>query len=749
MLDVNNFSQLRIGLATADSIRTWSNGEVKKPETINYRTLKPEKDGLFCEKIFGPTKDWECYCGKYKRVRFKGIICERCGVEVTRSKVRRERMGHIELAAPVTHIWYFKGVPSRLGYLLDIAPKSLEKVIYFAARLITWVDEDKRQKDLPKLEADIRAEIAEVEKELELRLRERDEQFESEIREYEKASASGNARKADTERSQKARDKDFEELRTRAESEREFLQTVWDTIRGLAPKQLVDDEHVWREIVDRYQEYFAGGMGAEAVEDLIDRLDLDLEEISLKEVIAVAKGQRKAKAIKRLKVISAFNRTNSDGRRVNSPMGMVLRAVPVIPPDLRPMVQLDGGRFATSDLNDLYRRVINRNNRLKRLLDLGAPEIIINNEKRMLQEAVDALFDNGRRGRPVTGPGNRALKSLSDMLKGKQGRFRQNLLGKRVDYSGRSVIVSGPSLKLHQCGLPKAMALELFKPFVMKRLDDLNHAQNIKSAKRMVERQRPVVWDVLEEVIAEHPVLLNRAPTLHRLGIQAFEPVLVEGKAIQIHPLVCTAFNADFDGDQMAVHLPLSAEAQAEARILMLSTNNILKPSDGRPVTMPSQDMIIGLFWLTTDREDEIGAGRAFSSASEAIMAFDRGEITLQSKVKIRFTDIVPPLELGLDEWEDGQSLTLETTLGRSLFNDTLPADYPFVNYEVGKKALGTIVNDLAERYTKVEVAASLDALKDAGFHWATFSGVTVSIDDVTTPDKKAEILSSYEDRAA
>jgi len=424
VLDVNDSAQLTIALATAEQIRMWSNGEVKKPETINYRTLKPEKDGLFCEKIFGPTKDWECYCGKYKRVRFKGIICERCGVEVTRSKVRRERMGHIELAAPVTHIWYFKGVPSRLGYLLDIAPKSLEKVIYFAARLITWVDEEKRQKDLPKLEEDIRAEIADVERELELRLRERDEQYEAEIRGYEEASASGNARKADTERSQKARDKDFEELRTRAESEREFLQTVWDTIRGLAPKQLVDDEHVWRELVDRYQEYFAGGMGAEAVEDLISRLDMELEELSLKEVIAVAKGQRKAKAIKRLKVISAFNRTDEHGHQVNSPMGMVLRAVPVIPPDLRPMVQLDGGRFATSDLNDLYRRVINRNNRLKRLLDLGAPEIIINNEKRMLQEAVDALFDNGRRGRPVTGPGNRALKSLSDMLKGKQGRFR-------------------------------------------------------------------------------------------------------------------------------------------------------------------------------------------------------------------------------------------------------------------------------------------------------------------------------------
>src|SRR5216110_2388783 len=632
MLDVNFFDDLRIGLATAEDIRQWSHGEVKKPETINYRTLKPEKDGLFCEKIFGPTKDWECYCGKYKRVRFKGIICERCGVEVTRSKVRRERMGHIELAAPVTHIWYFKGVPSRLGYLLDIAPKSLEKVIYFAARLITWVDEEKRQKDLPKLEADIRAEIAEVEKELELRLRERDEQYESEIREYEKASASGNARKADTERSQKARDKDFEELRTRAESEREFLQSVWDTIRGLAPKQLVDDEHVWREIVDRYQEYFAGGMGAEAVEDLIDRLDLDLEEVSLKEVIAVAKGQRKAKAIKRLKVISAFNRTNEDGRRVNSPMGMVLRAVPVIPPDLRPMVQLDGGRFATSDLNDLYRRVINRNNRLKRLLDLGAPEIIVNNEKRMLQEAVDALFDNGRRGRPVTGPGNRPLKSLSDMLKGKQGRFRQNLLGKRVDYSGRSVIVAGPNLKLHQCGLPKLMALELFKPFIMSRLVERKSVQNIKAAKKHVDSMVPEVWDVLEEVIAEHPVLLNRAPTLHRLGIQAFEPVLVEGKAIQVHPLVCHAFNADFDGDQMAVHLPLSAEAQAEARTLMLSSNNVLHTAHGEPVIVPSQDIVLGLYYATRERINARGDGSMFSNISEVSRAYESGGVELHAK---------------------------------------------------------------------------------------------------------------------
>ena len=562
MFDVNESNRLTINLATAGDILTWSNGEVKKPETINYRTLKPEKDGLFCEKIFGPTKDWECYCGKYKRVRFKGIICERCGVEVTRSKVRRERMGHIQLAAPVTHIWYFKGVPSRLGYLLDIAPKSLEKVIYFAAHLVTWIDTERLHKDLPSLEAEMKAEMGDIEREREVKLRERDEAYIAELEELEGRGA----KKNELERAEKAKNKDFEEIRLRYEEELGQLKLVWDSLRTMKPKQLVDDERVWRELVDRYHDYFAGGMGAESVKDLVSRLDLAEVEAELKETISTAKGQRKAKSIKRLKVVSAFNRRDDAGRVINSPLGMILDVVPVIPPDLRPMVQLDGGRFATSDLNDLYRRVINRNNRLKRLLDLGAPEIIINNEKRMLQEAVDALFDNGRRGRPVTGPGNRALKSLSDMLKGKQGRFRQNLLGKRVDYSGRSVIVVGPMLRLQQCGLPKQMALELFKPFVMKRLVDLEYAQNIKSAKRMVERARPQVWDVLEEVIKEHPVFLNRAPTLHRLGIQAFEPVLVEGKAIQIHPLVCSAFNADFDGDQMAVHLPLSAEAQAEAR---------------------------------------------------------------------------------------------------------------------------------------------------------------------------------------
>ena len=739
MLDVNFFDQLQIGLATADDIRTWSHGEVKKPETINYRTLKPERDGLFCEKIFGPTRDWECYCGKYKRVRFKGIICERCGVEVTRSKVRRERMGHIELAAPVTHIWYFKGVPSRLGYLLDLAPKDLEKVIYFAAYMITSVDEDARHRDLSSLEGKVQLERERLEKRRDGSLEDRTKKLEEDLATLEAEGAKADARR-------KVRDgaeREMKQLRDRAQREIDRLDEVWNTFKTLQVQDLMGDEMLYREMKNWFGKYFEGHMGATAIQKRLQDFDIEAEVENLRETIATGKGQRKVRALKRLKVVDAFRKTG------NQPIGMVLDAVPVIPPDLRPMVQLDGGRFATSDLNDLYRRVINRNNRLKRLLDLGAPEIIVNNEKRMLQEAVDSLFDNGRRGRPVTGPGNRPLKSLSDMLKGKQGRFRQNLLGKRVDYSGRSVIVSGPQLKLHQCGLPKQMALELFKPFVMKRLVDLSHAQNIKSAKRMVERARPVVWDVLEEVITEHPVLLNRAPTLHRLGIQAFEPQLIEGKAIQIHPLVCSAFNADFDGDQMAVHLPLSAEAQAEARILMLSTNNILKPSDGRPVTMPTQDMIIGLFFLTTDREERPDPVRAFSSPAEAIMAFDHGEISLQSQVKIRLTDVVPPLELELGaDWEEGRSLTLETTLGRTIFNDTLPADYPFVNYEVGKKALGAIVNDLAERYTKVEVAASLDALKDAGFHWATRSGVTVSIDDVTTPDNKAEILEDYEKQA-
>ncbi|MBM7785829.1 DNA-directed RNA polymerase subunit beta' [Tenggerimyces flavus] len=740
MLDVNFFDELRIGLATADDIRTWSHGEVKKPETINYRTLKPEKDGLFCEKIFGPTRDWECYCGKYKRVRFKGIICERCGVEVTRAKVRRERMGHIELAAPVTHIWYFKGVPSRLGYLLDLAPKDLEKVIYFAAYMITRVDDDARTRDLPSMEARIDVERKQIEQRRDNDAEQRMKKLEEDLAQLEAEGAKSDARRKVKE----AAEREIRQLRDRNQRELDRLEEVWTRFKNLKVQDLEGDEILYREMRNRFGKYFDGDMGASAIKQRLADFDLDAEAINLREIIRSGKGQKKTRALKRLKVVSAFLTTN------NNPLGMVLDCVPVIPPDLRPMVQLDGGRFATSDLNDLYRRVINRNNRLKRLLDLGAPEIIVNNEKRMLQEAVDALFDNGRRGRPVTGPGNRPLKSLSDMLKGKQGRFRQNLLGKRVDYSGRSVIVVGPQLKLHQCGLPKGMAIELFKPFVMKRLVDLNHAQNIKSAKRMVERQRPVVWDVLEEVIAEHPVLLNRAPTLHRLGIQAFEPQLIEGKAIQLHPLVCAAFNADFDGDQMAVHVPLSAEAQAEARILMLSTNNILKPADGRPVTMPSQDMIIGIYFLTLDRDGLIGEGRAFGSVAEALMAFDHGEIHVQSKIKIRFKDYAPPLGWTAPEgYEQGSSVVVDTTLGRALFNETLPADYPFVDFEVGKKQLGVIVNDLAERYAKVEVAHCLDALKDIGFKWATRSGVTISIGDVVTPPRKAEILSGYEDKAA
>ncbi|MFF7732548.1 MULTISPECIES: DNA-directed RNA polymerase subunit beta' [unclassified Streptomyces] len=749
MLDVNFFDELRIGLATADDIRQWSHGEVKKPETINYRTLKPEKDGLFCEKIFGPTRDWECYCGKYKRVRFKGIICERCGVEVTRAKVRRERMGHIELAAPVTHIWYFKGVPSRLGYLLDLAPKDLEKVIYFAAYMITYVDEERRTRDLPSLEAHVSVERQQVEQRRDADLEARAKKLETDLAELEAEGAKADVRRKVRE----GAEREMKQLRDRAQREIDRLDEVWNRFKNLKVQDLEGDELLYRELRDRFGTYFDGSMGAAALQKRLESFDLDEEAERLREIIRTGKGQKKTRALKRLKVVSAFLQTS------NSPKGMVLDCVPVIPPDLRPMVQLDGGRFATSDLNDLYRRVINRNNRLKRLLDLGAPEIIVNNEKRMLQEAVDALFDNGRRGRPVTGPGNRPLKSLSDMLKGKQGRFRQNLLGKRVDYSARSVIVVGPQLKLHQCGLPKAMALELFKPFVMKRLVDLNHAQNIKSAKRMVERGRTVVYDVLEEVIAEHPVLLNRAPTLHRLGIQAFEPQLVEGKAIQIHPLVCTAFNADFDGDQMAVHLPLSAEAQAEARILMLSSNNILKPADGRPVTMPTQDMVLGLFFLTTDGEmrDLKGEGRSFASVAEAIMAFDAGELSLQSKIDVRFpVGTIPPRgwtppapeqggEADAGEWQQGDPFRLNTTLGRALFNELLPEDYPFVDYEVGKKQLSEIVNDLAERYPKVIVAATLDNLKAAGFFWATRSGVTVAISDVVVPEAKKEIVKGYE----
>ena len=742
MSNESSLGLMRIGLATADDIRRWSFGEVKKPETINYRTLKPEKDGLFDERIFGPTKDWECYCGKYKRVRFKGIVCERCGVEVTRSKVRRERMGHIELAAPVTHIWYFKGVPSRLGYLLDLAPKDLEKVIYFAAYMITKVDEEARHEDLPMLQAAHDREKQELEAALNADVNAISREVEAELARIE--AEGGKA--AEKRKLRDNAERQLASVRKRYEREAEHLERVWDRFKNLKVADLEGDEALYRSMIDKYGLYFEGAMGAEAIKKRLESFDLEAESEALKEIIQTGKGQKKTRALKRLKVVNAFLTTD------NSPLGMVLDVVPVIPPELRPMVQLDGGRFATSDLNDLYRRVINRNNRLKRLLELGAPEIIVNNEKRMLQEAVDSLFDNGRRGRPVTGPGNRPLKSLSDMLKGKQGRFRQNLLGKRVDYSGRSVIVVGPQLQMHQCGLPKQMALELFKPFVMKRLVELSHAQNIKSAKRMVERFRPQVWDVLEEVIAEHPVLLNRAPTLHRLGIQAFEPKLVEGKAIQLHPLVCSALNADFDGEQMAVHLPLSPEAQAEARILMLSSNNILKPSDGRPVAVPSQDMIIGLYHLTTPREGQKNEGHAFSSVSEALMAMDRHEIELYTKVKIRLDGdqfVAPEGWEAPEGYKAGDPVLLDCTVGQVLFNQALPKDYPWFSGVADKKGLGSLINDLAERYPMDVVARALDNLKNSGFYWASRSGVTVAVSDIATPAEKPAIMERYEKQAA
>ncbi|WP_411707928.1 DNA-directed RNA polymerase subunit beta' [Corynebacterium sp. LaCa117] len=764
MFDVNLFDELRIGLATADDIRRWSKGEVKKPETINYRTLKPEKDGLFCERIFGPTRDWECACGKYKRVRYKGIICERCGVEVTKSKVRRERMGHIELAAPVTHIWYFKGVPSRLGYLLDLAPKDLERIIYFAANIITSVDEEARHNDQSTLEAEMLLEKKDVEDDTESEIAERVSKLESDLAELEAAGAKADARK----KVKNAADKEMQHIRERGEREIARLDEIWNTFIKLAPKQMIIDETIYEELVDRYEDYFTGGMGAEAIQTLVRNFDLEAEAEELREIINNGKGQKKMRALKRLKVVAAFLRSGND------PAGMVLDAIPVIPPELRPMVQLDGGRFATSDLNDLYRRVINRNNRLKRMIDLGAPEIIVNNEKRMLQESVDALFDNGRRGRPVTGPGNRPLKSLSDLLKGKQGRFRQNLLGKRVDYSGRSVIIVGPQLKLHECGLPKLMALELFKPFVMKRLVENDYAQNIKSAKRMVERQRPEVWDVLEQAISEHPVMLNRAPTLHRLGIQAFEPKLVEGKAIQLHPLACEAFNADFDGDQMAVHLPLSAEAQAEARVLMLASNNILSPASGKPLAMPRLDMVTGLYYLTMDKsEDEIGGNGRFreaeedkpatgvySSYAEALMAYDRGTVGLQAPIKVRIDHLRPPEDIEAEQfpdgWTKGQAWMGYTTIGRVMFNELLPWNYPYLEGIMVRKGggsgnkvlIGDVVNDLANKYPMITVAQVLDNMKDAGFYWATRSGVTITMSDVLVLPNKTEILESYEKEA-
>ncbi len=944
MIDINEFDAIRIGLASPKQIRDWSSGEVTKPETINYRTLKPERDGLFCERIFGPTKDWECYCGKYKRVRYKGIICERCGVEVTRQKVRRERMGHIDLAAPVSHIWFFKGVPSRIGYLLDIAPRELEKVLYFAASIVTGVDNEARAKDVADLEDKVTAEAERIDVDrdeqlaaLEKRLQRRRDYFtkgkekdfdedddfwtrglnnwaeeqalptledvrslagglfveiapelstedSKKIRERvhstairddrrlgareldsvanaatqikealaplhkELGKATGSKKGAltkhvnriveglfakkgpdlteedaaivqgvDMKNFEKARDlgkgllketvekldggenaeqvrelveelclrtdgkiskedndavhqwllkvrEMYMDIESRRNDAREAavesvrrLETTWQLFKDLEPKMVVNDEQIFRELKDRFGSpygfgvYFRGGMGAESIRELLKDLDLSNEAASLRETIATSKGQKQARAIKRLKVVNAFITSE------NKPEWMVLDAVPVIPPELRPMVQLDGGRFATSDLNDLYRRVINRNNRLKRLLDLGAPEIIVNNEKRMLQEAVDALFDNGRRGRAVTGPGNRPLKSLSDMLKGKQGRFRQNLLGKRVDYSGRSVIVAGPNLRLHQCGLPKLMALELFKPFIMSRLVERKSVQNIKAAKKYVDSMAPEVWDVLEEVIAEHPVLLNRAPTLHRLGIQAFEPILVEGKAIQVHPLVCHAFNADFDGDQMAVHLPLSSEAQAEARILMLSSNNILSPAHGRPLATPTQDMILGGYFLTYSDQDlsQLDLSKLkpderpkrFGSVDEVVLALESREIELQQPIEYR---------------RDGEALV--TTPGRVVFNSAVEravteafrseagreqVGHKFINRTLPKKEMDLFITELADRHGAHTLATVLDTIKSLGFKYATQAGVTISKNDIVIPREKEEILAGYEKRVA
>ena len=938
-IDINDFDAIRIGLASPKQIRDWSMGEVTKPETINYRTLKPERDGLFCERIFGPTKDWECYCGKYKRVRYKGIICERCGVEVTRQKVRRERMGHIDLAAPVSHIWFFKGVPSRIGYLLDIAPRELEKVLYFAASIVTAVDVEKRAEDLADLEEKVKAESERIYVDrdealaaLEQRLQRRRDYFakgkEKDFDEDDDFWARGLSNWAEeqglppleearelvggmfaefagtltTEDSKKVRElvrnaairedrkltpRELENVATAAtqidealaplraelekstgskkgavtkhlnklreallsgeelegqdaelvasvdaknlERSRELgngllrdvlesaapgsdpaavreiandlclrtdgkirkedldslvqwslkvremyldiesrrgdareaaveavrrLEQTWQLFRELEPKLVVNDEQIFRELKDRFGSpygfgvYFRGGMGAESIRDLLKDLDLKAEAESLRETIRTSKGQKRERAIKRLKVVSAFVKSE------NKPEWMVLEAIPVIPPELRPMVQLDGGRFATSDLNDLYRRVINRNNRLKRLLDLGAPEIIVNNEKRMLQEAVDALFDNGRRGRAVTGPGNRPLKSLSDMLKGKQGRFRQNLLGKRVDYSGRSVIVSGPTLKLHQCGLPKLMALELFKPFIMSRLVERKSVQNIKAAKKYVDSMTPEVWDVLEEVIAEHPVLLNRAPTLHRLGIQAFEPVLVEGKAIQVHPLVCHAFNADFDGDQMAVHLPLSAEAQAEARVLMLSSNNILSPASGRPLATPTQDMVLGIYYLTYSDADLSAVTvetldprpPRFGAEEEVEFAVEAGQIGLQQPIEYRWNGELVLTTPGRVIFNSEVDRALTEALGERDGNEP---KHQYMNRTLSKRETDAFISELSDGFGAHTIARVLDTIKNLGFMYATRGGVTISKNDIVIPPEKEKILAAYEERVA
>ena len=742
------FDELSISLATSDQMRSWSFGEVKKPETINYRTLKPEKDGLFDERIFGPTKDWECSCGRYKRIRYRGIVCERCGVEVTRREVRRERMGHIELAAPVTHIWYFKGVPSRLGYFLDMSPKELEKVIYFAAYLVVSIDSKKRTKDLAELEEAVVAEVEIVNEDFEEWEQKRIKQMDTEIKAMENAKIP----EPEIQIRKKEVEKEIKQKKAKSDAEIKVIEEAFSTLKTLKPKTLIENDTLWREMIDKYDEYFTGGMGAEAVRELVQLVDLKAEMEKLETDLDSKSAQRRQRAIQRMKVIKPF----ADGK--NPPEAMILEVVPVIPPELRPMVQLDGGRFATSDLNDLYRRLINRNNRLKKLIELGAPDIIISNEKRMLQESVDALFDNGRRGRAVAGAGGRGLKSLSDMLKGKQGRFRQNLLGKRVDYSARSVIVVGPHLELQQCGLPKMMALELFKPFVMKRLVELGLAQNIKSAKRMVERSRAQVWDVLAEVIEEHPVLLNRAPTLHRLGIQAFEPILVEGKAIQVHPLVCEAFNADFDGDQMAVHVPLSAEAQAEARVLMLSTNNVLSPASGNPIVSPSQDMVIGLYYITECHEDLETAEFNFVDFNEAQVAYENGHIGLQTPINVRVGDLAGDSEMHselkgrfsellTDQPVDGNQL-MQTTLGRLHFNSIMPTDFPYIQASVRKPEMKKIISEVIERYNKAELRIFLDSMKSVGFTFGAKAGLTVAMNDVKTPPSKNQILEKYEAEA-
>ena len=742
------FDELSISLATSDQMRSWSFGEVKKPETINYRTLKPEKDGLFDERIFGPTKDWECSCGRYKRIRYRGIVCERCGVEVTRREVRRERMGHIELAAPVTHIWYFKGVPSRLGYFLDMSPKELEKVIYFAAYLVVSVDSKKRTKDLAELEEAVVAEVEIVNEDFEEWEQKRIKQMETEVKAMENAKIS----EPEIQIRKKEVEKEIKSKKAKSDAEIKIIEEAFSTLKTLKPKTLIENDVLWREMIDKYDEYFTGGMGAEAVRDLVQLVDLKSEMEKLESDLDSKSAQRRQRAIQRMKVIKPF----ADGK--NPPEAMILEVIPVIPPELRPMVQLDGGRFATSDLNDLYRRLINRNNRLKKLIELGAPDIIISNEKRMLQESVDALFDNGRRGRAVAGAGGRGLKSLSDMLKGKQGRFRQNLLGKRVDYSARSVIVVGPHLQLQQCGLPKMMALELFKPFVMKRLVELGLAQNIKSAKRMVERSRAQVWDVLAEVIEEHPVLLNRAPTLHRLGIQAFEPILVEGKAIQVHPLVCEAFNADFDGDQMAVHVPLSAEAQAEAKILMLSTNNVLSPASGNPIVSPSQDMVIGLYYITECYEDLSTAKFNFVDFNEAQIAYEAGHIGLQTPINVRVGELAGNSAIHAELYNrfsellteapvDGSKL-IKTTLGRLHFNSIMPTDFPYIQASIRKPEMKKIISEVIERYNKAEVRMFLDSMKSVGFTFGAKAGLTVAMNDVKTPPSKNQILEKYEAEA-